>query len=209
MGEPGESASPGALFLFLSGRIETLASFTQSFPEQVFSMPCLTGKRNDVFGLQRCLERIQRGLQARSYPVRFRRDHHKGTVYVTEPFDKLNVAILRWDVRVDQAHTESQGWAPRKVRVYEFRPLVYEVFRCPRVAIARQVGEQQVGLGPSRPSNLEEVDGLRSSGRIAGLGYFVADEGVDEAGLSNVRPSEESNLGRARDRKLLRVNTGS
>src|SRR5271157_3868572 len=88
------------------------------------------------------------------------------------------------------------------------RPLRGDVLRHAGVAVARQIGEDKVGVRLSGPPYLEEVHGLSAARRVAGFGDLGAHQRVDQARLAHVRPAKEGDLRRTRRRELPRVNRG-
>jgi len=72
-----------------------------------------------------------------------------------------------------------------------------------RVAVTRQVGEDDFRLRPSRPAYFEEVNAARASRRRTGAGDLVADQGVDHAGFAHIRPSQEGDFRQAGSREVI------
>ena len=77
-----------------------------------------------------------------------------------------------------------------------------------RVTVTRKINEEELGMRFAGAAQLEKVDGLGASGRVAGLGDLVGDERIDQARLADVGAAQERDLRRAGSRELLGIGGG-
>ena len=86
-------------------------------------------------------------------------------------------ARLGRDIDVHQCHTQRQGWAFLEIWIDEAGPLLRDFPRDLGVAIARQVGEDQLRLRLSGPADFEEVNGPGAAGSRTGLRNLCTEQG--------------------------------
>src|SRR5208283_4115363 len=77
-----------------------------------------------------------------------------------------------------------------------------------RISVAGQVNKHYLWMRLAGAAHLEEVDGSRTSGRVARLRDLAVHQRVDQARLADVRTPEEGDLRRARSRELVRGSRG-
>src|SRR5947209_15683352 len=70
------------------------------------------------------------------------------------------------------------------------------------ISIARQVGKNHFRLRLARPSYFKKIDRLGASGSGTGFRNLSAQQGIDDAGFTNVRPSKKCNLGSSGGREV-------
>ncbi len=124
---------------------------------------------------------------------------------VPQPLEQLQIEFLWRDGYVDEYYAQRQRFARLQIGIYELRPLRRDFLRYARIPIARQVGEDEVGLWLAGAAYLKEVNGLGTARRVAGLGDFAADKRINETRLADVGAAYEGDLRRARGRLLSRV----
>src|SRR5271155_671228 len=101
-----------------------------------------------------------------------------------------------------QRHTESQRGPVVEVGLDELGPLLGNLARELGVAVARQVGEDDLRLRLSGPAHFEEIDAAGASGCGAGARDLIADQRIDHAGFAYVRAAEEGDFREAGSGKV-------
>jgi hypothetical protein len=122
-----------------------------------------------------------------------------------EEIEQLAIAWLRWDVDVDQGHTEGQRGSLVEIRLDKFGPLLGNRARDFGISVAGKVGENQFGMRFSGPADFEEIDAARASGSGTGARQFGADQGINDARFSHVGTAEEGDFRNRRDGKVGNV----
>ena len=91
--------------------------------------------------------------------VAFGGDEQEFAVGGGEEVQQLAVALLRRDVGIDQDDAQAQRGALVEIGLDEFGPFLGNLARNLGVAVAGEVGENQLRARLSGPADLEEVDG--------------------------------------------------
>src|SRR6202007_3457520 len=91
-----------------------------------------------------------------------------------EEVEELAVARLRWDIRIDQRDTQSQGRALGKIRFDEAGPILRDFAGDLGVAVTGEVGENQLRLRLPGPANLKKVDAAGAPRSRTGAGQLGA-----------------------------------
>src|SRR5579862_8545404 len=110
---------------------------------------------------------------------------------------ELAIVLLRRNVHIDQSNAEGESWALMEVRLYKLWPLLRNFARNFGVTVAREIGEDQLGTRFSGPANFKEVDAAGASRSGTGAGQLGADQGIDDAGFTDVGTAEERDFGKA------------
>src|SRR6266567_452007 len=130
-------------------------------------------------------------------PVALGGDEQEVAVGGAEEVQQLAVTLLGRDVGVDQNDAEAQRGAFVEVGFDELRPFLGNLAGNLGVAVAGEVGKNQLGLRLSRPAYFEEVNAAGAAWSGTGARHFVADQGVNHARFADIGAAEESDLRQA------------
>lgn len=141
--------------------------------------------------------------------VGFGADDEEIAAGVGEEFEELRVALSGGDGGVDKADAEGERGAVAQVRLDEFGPFGGDRFGDFRVAVAGQVGEEELGRAVGRGREREKVDGTGAARRGGDASLLRAEERIDEAGFSHVRAAEEGDFRHGGRGKVRSVGGGA
>src|SRR5690242_18593579 len=167
------------------------------FPQLVAASTRASGVAQDVFGSQRLFEPLQRGLElVVGDAVHFGRYYEMGAANGTQKLAELLVAGLGWNVGIYKRNAQRKSRALLEVGLNELLPAGGAVVRDLGVAVAGQVGEEQVGPWTSGPADGIKIDAASPPWSGTCTRYLVAEKGIDDAGFAYVGAAEKSDLRR-------------
>src|SRR5579864_1943199 len=165
------------------------------FPQLVAARTGASGVAQDVLGSQRLFKPLQRGLQlVVGDAVHFGSYDEMGTANGAQEFAQLLVARLGRNVGIHQRNAQRKSGALLEVRLNELLPAGGEFVRDLGVAVAGQIGEEEVGTWTSGPADGIKINAASPPRSGAGTGYLVAKKGIDDAGFAYVGAAEKSDL---------------
>src|SRR5205085_8882461 len=100
---------------------------------------------------------------------------------LVQELQQVAIALLSRNADVNQCNAQREFAALLQIRLDKFGPFSGDGAWQARVAVAGQIGEQQVRARLAGTANLEKINGAGTAGGRAGARYLFADQRVQHA----------------------------